>query len=110
MLLDTLCHAMPRRIPRPDLQVAILTGFAGIPWVIKPLYGFISDSFPLFGYRRRSYLVLCGLLSASSWAALCGAVEGPSGAVVRVFCYRHALLAVTSAQHRPWAKSVMQTL
>eukprot|EP00775_Hariotina_reticulata_P012361 gene12361-12496_t len=42
-------------------QVAVLTGLAGLPWVVKPLYGFISDSLPLFGYRRRSYLVLCGV-------------------------------------------------
>jgi hypothetical protein len=33
------------------LQVAVLTGLAGLPWVIKPVYGFISDSIPLFGYR-----------------------------------------------------------
>jgi hypothetical protein len=35
----------------PALQVAVLTGLAGLPWVVKPLYGFISDSIPLFGYR-----------------------------------------------------------
>ena len=29
-----------------------------IPWVIKPLYGLISDFFPLFGYRRKSYLII----------------------------------------------------
>ena len=32
------------------------------PWVIKPVYGFLSDSVPLLGYKRRSYLVVCGLL------------------------------------------------
>lgn len=32
--------------------------------MIKPLYGFLSDAVPLFGYRRSSYLVLCGLLGA----------------------------------------------
>lgn len=37
--------------------VGILTGLGAAPWVIKPLYGFLSDSVPLFGYRRRSYLV-----------------------------------------------------
>eukprot|EP00798_Chlamydomonas_sp_ICE-L_P004598 gene4599-14789_t len=40
-----------------------------MPWVVKPLYGFISDSIPLFGYRRRSYLVLCGLTGNTSLAA-----------------------------------------
>ncbi len=34
------------------------------PQMIKPVYGFLSDAVPLFGYRRCSYLVLCGLLGA----------------------------------------------
>ena len=44
------------------LQVAFLTSFAAFPWVVKPLYGFLSDTLPIFGYRRRSYLIICGLL------------------------------------------------
>lgn len=40
----------------------MLTGVAGLPWMVKPLYGFISDTVPLWGYRRRSYLVVCGLM------------------------------------------------
>lgn len=36
----------------------------------QPLYGFLSDGFPLFGYRRRSYLALSGVLGAASWLAL----------------------------------------
>ncbi len=46
------------------LQVA--TSSTQTVQVIKPLYGFISDSVPLFGYRRRSYLVLCGLIGMSA--------------------------------------------
>jgi BT1 family len=49
-----------------------LQGFSTLPWLIKPLYGFASDTFPLFGYRRRSYLVLCGLLGSAAWCAMCG--------------------------------------
>ena len=48
--------------------------------MIKPLYGFLTDSFPLFGYRRRSYLVCCGLLGACSLAALAVLVNTPVGA------------------------------
>lgn len=51
--------------PSPSPKVAVLTGLSSIPWMIKPLYGFLSDAVPLFGYRRRSYLVLCGLVGAS---------------------------------------------
>ena len=44
------------------LQVAVLTGLGAAPWVIKPLYGFLSDTVPIFGYKRRSYLIICGIL------------------------------------------------
>lgn len=47
-------------------EVAALTGIASAPWTIKPLFGFISDGFPLFGYRRRPYLVLSGFLGTAS--------------------------------------------
>lgn len=39
-----------------------MTGLGAAPWVVKPVYGFLSDTVPIFGYRRRSYLIICGLL------------------------------------------------
>lgn len=39
-------------------QVADFFFIATIPWLIKPVYGLISDFVPLFGYRRRSYFFL----------------------------------------------------
>ncbi|CAN0482785.1 unnamed protein product, partial [Scytosiphon promiscuus] len=33
-------------------EVAALTGLFTLPWVLKPLYGFLSDGLPVFGYRR----------------------------------------------------------
>ena len=56
-------------------EVSVLTGFAILPWVIKPLFGFFSDSFPIFGYRRRPYLVLSGFLGTASWLALATFVD-----------------------------------
>ncbi|MBA0841114.1 hypothetical protein Goarm_003627, partial [Gossypium armourianum] len=61
---------------------ALISGFSSLPWLVKPLYGFISDSFPLFGYRRRSYLVLSGLLGALSWSLMATFVDSKYGAVV----------------------------
>ena len=51
-------------------EVAALTGITAIPWIIKPLFGFMSDGLPIFGYRRRPYLILSGLLGSASWLAL----------------------------------------
>ena len=39
-------------------KVAYISAFATIPWTIKPLYGIISDTFPICGYRRKSYLII----------------------------------------------------
>jgi len=56
-------------------EVSVLTGFAVLPWVIKPLFGFLSDGFPILGYRRRPYLILSGLLGTFSWLALATVVN-----------------------------------
>lgn len=49
-------------------ELSALTGIFALPWTIKPLYGFLSDGVPLFGYRRRSYLVLAGLTGCLSYS------------------------------------------
>ncbi|NEQ52781.1 MAG: folate/biopterin family MFS transporter [Leptolyngbya sp. SIO3F4] len=51
-------------------EVAALTGIASLPWTIKPIFGFLSDGLPLFGYRRRPYLILSGLLGTAAWLVL----------------------------------------
>ena len=52
-------------------QVADFFAITIIPWLIKPVYGLISDFVPLFGYRRKSYLYL-----TSAAAGLAGLVLG----------------------------------
>mmetsp|Transcript_14970 Transcript_14970/g.30421 ORF Transcript_14970/g.30421 Transcript_14970/m.30421 type:complete len:528 (-) Transcript_14970:1500-3083(-) len=47
--------------------VAALTGISLVPWLIKPVYGFISDTLPVLGYRRRPYLILSGIVGSGSW-------------------------------------------
>mmetsp|Transcript_29876 Transcript_29876/g.54043 ORF Transcript_29876/g.54043 Transcript_29876/m.54043 type:complete len:539 (-) Transcript_29876:71-1687(-) len=51
-------------------ELSALTGIFALPWTVKPIYGFISDGFPLLGYRRRSYLILAGLVGAISYFLL----------------------------------------
>ncbi|XP_042509105.1 folate-biopterin transporter 1, chloroplastic-like isoform X2 [Macadamia integrifolia] len=72
-------------------ETAVISGFSALPWLIKPLYGFISDSFPLFGYRRRSYLVLSGLLGALSWSLMATFVDSKYDAA---FCILLGSLSV----------------
>ena len=51
-------------------EVATITGIIFLPWIVKPIYGFVSDGFPIFGYRRRPYIMASGILGAISWLAL----------------------------------------
>ncbi|ENZ83450.1 arabinose efflux permease family protein [Caulobacter vibrioides OR37] len=47
----------------------------GAPWYLKPLIGALSDTYPLLGSRRASYLALGGLIAAAAWAALAPAAH-----------------------------------
>jgi len=40
------------------LQISSYVTILNLPWMTKPFYGLISDLIPLFGYRRKSYLLL----------------------------------------------------
>ncbi|WP_084668822.1 folate/biopterin family MFS transporter [Spirulina major] len=63
-------------------QVAALGGVAALPWVIKPVFGFLSDGFPLFRYRRRPYLILSGILGMAAWLSLAMVVNSAIAATV----------------------------
>ncbi len=65
-------------------EVAALTGIATAPWTIKPLFGFISDGFPIWGYRRRPYLVLSGVLGACAWLAMATVVNTAWSAIAAI--------------------------
>ena len=41
---------------------SIFVSIMSIPWYLKPLWGFLSDSFFVFGYRFKSHCVLMSLL------------------------------------------------
>jgi hypothetical protein len=56
-------HASPAKL-------AVAQGIIMLPWVIKPLYGFCSDTYPIFGYHRRPYLIFFGFLGCMCWILL----------------------------------------
>ncbi|MDB9374581.1 folate/biopterin family MFS transporter [Nodularia sphaerocarpa] len=65
-------------------QVSALFGIVALPWIIKPVFGFISDGLPIFGYRRRPYLILSGLLGAISWVCLATIVHSSWAATLAI--------------------------
>jgi hypothetical protein len=42
----------------------------GLAWYFKPLVGIFTDAFPLFGSRRKTYIMLSTLLAVISWYGL----------------------------------------
>ena len=65
-------------------EVAAMMGIAALPWTIKPLFGFMSDGLPIFGYRRRPYLILSGLVGVAAWISLATIVHTAAAATLAI--------------------------
>jgi MFS family permease len=65
-----------------------------LPWIIKPLWGAISDFVPLFGYRRRPYLVLANIAAFLAFAAV--ATIDASGAMIPALTVTAIAMAASS--------------
>jgi predicted MFS family arabinose efflux permease len=57
------------------LQVAAYFAVLNFPWIIKPMFGLVSDFVPLFGYRRKSYLIVASLCAIAAYALIARQVE-----------------------------------
>jgi MFS family permease len=49
------------------VQVTAYLTVLNFPWIIKPVYGIVSDFIPLFGYRRKAYLVIANGAAAAAY-------------------------------------------
>jgi MFS family permease len=52
--------------------------WVGLPWYIKPLLGILSDAFPIFGSRRKSYILIGALAAVAAWLSLITATHSYS--------------------------------
>ena len=51
-------------------QMAAMMGIFALPWVFKPLYGFVSDVYTINGYRRKPYMMIGAYFSSIMWVVL----------------------------------------
>ncbi|XP_054793219.1 probable folate-biopterin transporter 2 [Prosopis cineraria] len=51
-------------------EAQVYAGITSIPWIVKPLWGLLTDVLPIFGYRRRPYFVFAGCLGVISMLLL----------------------------------------
>lgn len=63
-----------------------LMGIAIIPWLIKPVYGAVSDIFPIYNLRRKPYLVIASIIGTASWLSLATLVNDVPSVVLATTC------------------------
>jgi hypothetical protein len=51
-------------------QLAEINSIIHIPWAIKPILGLLTDFVPILGYRRKIYIILCGLVNLLAWVLM----------------------------------------
>ncbi|CAA3025352.1 probable folate-biopterin transporter 2 [Olea europaea subsp. europaea] len=47
-------------------EAQVYSGITSIPWIVKPLWGLLTDVVPILGYRRRPYFLFAGCLGVIS--------------------------------------------
>jgi MFS family permease len=67
LILQPLNNYLKQVFQWTPVQVTAYLTVFNLPWFIKPLYGAVSDFIPLFGYRRKTYLILANALAAAAY-------------------------------------------
>ena len=65
VIWQPLTHYLKESQGWDAVRIATSLAVLDVPWVVKPLYGIVSDFLPLFGYRRRSYLLLANAVAVA---------------------------------------------
>lgn len=47
-------------------EAQVYAGITSIPWIVKPLWGLLTDVLPILGYRRRPYFIFAGSIGMIS--------------------------------------------
>lgn len=68
-LLGPLINVYPLDLGATEAQQTTLTSLRSLPATFKLIFGFISDNFPLFGFRRKSYMAIGWGVAAAVWGA-----------------------------------------
>jgi MFS family permease len=70
-------RSMLRAWGESPAELAAIMALLAVPWTIKPIFGLLSDFVPLYGSRRRNYLLLANATAAVSLLLLAFAPLSP---------------------------------
>jgi len=51
-------------------QMQILTGIVTLPWAMKPIFGMMSDLFPIWGFKKMPYMFVSSIYGVASMLAI----------------------------------------
>jgi MFS family permease len=92
LILQPLTYYLKQVYGWTPVQVTASLTVLTLPWVIKPVYGIVSDFVPLWGYRRKAYLVLANAAGAAAYLSLVPiAAPGPLVLVLLLTAYAMAI-------------------
>ncbi|XP_020112194.1 probable folate-biopterin transporter 6 [Ananas comosus] len=57
--------------------VQVFLGLYYIPWILKPVWGILTDAVPVRGYRRRPYFIIAGIVGVTSTVVVLSATGLP---------------------------------
>ena len=87
---------LKNQLQLPPEEVAAFWAVATAAWYVKPLFGLLCDAWPLFGTRRRGYLLLGSAAASSAWMAF-ALVPRTFGSLMVVMTLLNLALVVVSA-------------
>ncbi len=65
-----LQHLLKDNLHLSPVHMAAFFGLSSLAWYFKPVAGLLADALPLWGSRRRNYLLLSGLGAGAAWGQL----------------------------------------
>ena len=69
-LSGPLINVYPLDLKATEAQQTTISTLKSLPASLKLMFGFISDNFPIFGYRRKSYMFVGWAMSAVAYGSL----------------------------------------
>lgn len=66
---------------------------AHIPWTIKPLFGILSDGFPIYNLKRTYYIIIASVIGTVAWL-LIGLVPVVNGVAIILMLFGNLSMAL----------------
>jgi MFS family permease len=90
LIAQPLNYYLKQTFAWTPVQVTAYLTILNLPWIIKPVYGIVSDFVPLFGYRRKAYLVLANAAAAIAYCWV-SQITAPSELVFALLLTAYAM-------------------